>query len=273
MESNQLSSYNPDRSTDIQTFDKPVQFLAGVITEPQKFQGGSTTPSVEHHNIWKANNVAPVTITNFAKAAKGQVIYILGDGFTTIANNASIKTNTGAAKLLSANQTYVFVSYDNIWVEVSAPATFTDPIIKVVLGSDFSVTSGSQLAVTGFNFTPAANKTYVFDYYLCVHKPGGVLMDIRVGVNWPTGLTYGVANVIGPATTTTLASRSYGANTSGLFAALMNAADSEFYFVQIAGLVKAGATPSGNVQVTLGESNPVETVRMKAGSTLLYREV
>lgn len=60
-----------------------------------------------------------ITITNFVGGADGQEIKILGDGNTTIANNANISTNTGANKLLALNKVYTFTYFQskNIWAE------------------------------------------------------------------------------------------------------------------------------------------------------------
>lgn len=76
----------------------------------------SATPSVLNANIHKAGN-SLVTVTNFKDGQEGQYIKVLGDGLTTIHNGVSIKTNTGADKLLAAGSVYRFTLYDNIWYE------------------------------------------------------------------------------------------------------------------------------------------------------------
>lgn len=62
-------------------------------------------------------NTAPVTITSFKGGMQGRMIKLLGDGFTTIANNALIKTNTGVNKLLLINKIYTFTCVNNIYIE------------------------------------------------------------------------------------------------------------------------------------------------------------
>ena len=62
-------------------------------------------------------NTAPITITNFVGGQDGQEIRILGDGFTSIANNSTIHTSTGATELLVTNAYYSFLLYKNIWYE------------------------------------------------------------------------------------------------------------------------------------------------------------
>lgn len=72
------------------------------------------TPSVENCTTFKgAGNV--VTIINFLDGGENQTIKILGDGTTTIANNANIKTRTGANVLLGANLIYQFTLIEDVW--------------------------------------------------------------------------------------------------------------------------------------------------------------
>lgn len=269
-----MTETNPNKSTDVEVFDKPVQFLAGVITDVQRFQPTVTTPKVEHHNIWKANNTTAITITNFLLGSKGQTIYILGDGFTTIANNATIKTNTGSNKLLLTNQVYTFVNYDNVWYEVATPTIAGDPWSKVILGSDQTTTNATQTAVSGLSFTPAANKQYAFEFYIAWHKLTGTSYGFRLGVDWPSGTTYVSTHIVVPASATTMASRHYGTATNGLYAEGMPGTnEGDTWLGKISGLIKTGGSPSGSVQVTYAASIVSNQVRVKAGSTLLYREV
>lgn len=77
----------------------------------------NTTPSVSNLNVLVFVNTAPVTITNFLRGAFFQTIRLVGDGFTTVDHNATIKTNTAAPKLLSADKIYVFTNVDEVWIE------------------------------------------------------------------------------------------------------------------------------------------------------------
>lgn len=103
--------------TEKQLFSGGVQFLTIPENTPQKFIAGDTTPSVLNQSFWIANNGSPLTITQFEDGAQCQRIYILGDGNTTIANNSSIKTNTGANKLLAVDKIYTFTSINGVWYE------------------------------------------------------------------------------------------------------------------------------------------------------------
>jgi hypothetical protein len=98
-------------------FNNVVSFRVLPKSPVDKFQLTDTTPSVKNCENWICQNVAGVVVTNFDDGAVGQKINILGDGFTTISNNAFIKTNTGANKLLAVNKIYRFHNFNNIWVE------------------------------------------------------------------------------------------------------------------------------------------------------------
>src|SRR6266478_9057604 len=55
------------------------------------------TPNVSNGNVFKTNNGAPTTITNFVGGVDSQVITInCGETNTTIQNNANIVTATAA---------------------------------------------------------------------------------------------------------------------------------------------------------------------------------
>lgn len=82
----------------------------------------STTPSVANLNTFKACG-SIVTITNFLQGSIGQVIYILGDGTTTIQNNANIVTSTGADVLLTLDTVYQYHLIDDVWYEKKTSGT------------------------------------------------------------------------------------------------------------------------------------------------------
>ena len=82
----------------------PTPFVA-IIT-PTK-----TTFSVLNIEKLICANTGAVTITNFTNGQAGQEISILGDGHTSVANNASIKTASGGTTLLAANKTYRFTAF------------------------------------------------------------------------------------------------------------------------------------------------------------------
>ena len=96
-----------------------VTFTQLIESPVSKMKESETIPSVLNLTRLVANNLAPVTVTNFIHGQEGQTIKILGEGQTTIANNSTIKTNTGANKLLAANKVYTFTLFNAIWIEDS----------------------------------------------------------------------------------------------------------------------------------------------------------
>lgn len=78
---------------------------------------GDTTPSVLNTEKLAFVNAGATLVTKFDDGQPGQEITLLGDNNTTIANNAVIKTNTGANKLLAPNKVYRFTNFGGIWYE------------------------------------------------------------------------------------------------------------------------------------------------------------
>lgn len=100
-----------------------MQFLGRVIfgvlpDSPTSQFKNTATPEVTNGTVFKCSG-SVVTVTNFIGGQDGQRLYLKGDGTTIISNNTTIKTNTGANKLLGANRMYVFVYFDSdkLWVE------------------------------------------------------------------------------------------------------------------------------------------------------------
>lgn len=106
----------------MKTFDELVVFNGPTIfkilsqQDAGTFGSADTTPSVANANFWIASG-AVVTITDFDDAATTQILFLKGDGTTTISHNANIKTNTGANKLLSADRLYIFAHINGVWYE------------------------------------------------------------------------------------------------------------------------------------------------------------
>lgn len=93
--------------------------LVHFIILPEKigdiFHIGDVTPDISNIEFWQCSGDV-LTITNFLKGSPFQRLHILGDGNTTIANNANIKTSTGANQLLSANKVYRFTLFNTTWI-------------------------------------------------------------------------------------------------------------------------------------------------------------
>lgn len=122
----------------------PVKFLSTVTFSeiPEvpilSAQAGQTTISVLNTERVRLNNTGAVTVTNLTNGQEGQLVAFLGDGFTTFANNTNIRTNTATNKLLAANQVYIFIRINSLWVETAAS------------GSSFL--AGTGLSLTGATF-------------------------------------------------------------------------------------------------------------------------
>jgi hypothetical protein len=75
-----------------------------------------TSPSVMNVERLQFRNVTPTLVVNFDDGQEGQRVEILGDGNTTIQNNAKIITASGTDTLLDADVTYAFTRYtDGKW--------------------------------------------------------------------------------------------------------------------------------------------------------------
>lgn len=98
-------------------FEGGVRYKVLPFKGFDRFQPLDTTPSVLNLETWIANNVVTSTITQFDDGAEEQRLKILGDGHTVVANNANIKTSTGADKLLSSGLVYVFTYINSVWYE------------------------------------------------------------------------------------------------------------------------------------------------------------
>ena len=88
----------------------PIEYVSDITI-------GDTTPTVLNCKLFTLVNIAPLSITYFNDGAEGQTIRLLGDGVTTVVHGASLKTNTGANKLLLANIIYTFTLINGVWYE------------------------------------------------------------------------------------------------------------------------------------------------------------
>ena len=78
----------------------------------------SATPSVAEGNNFIEANTEATTITNFTGGRNGQEIRIrTTSSNTTLANNSTIQTTTGAAKALDADRVYRLIRFGSKWFE------------------------------------------------------------------------------------------------------------------------------------------------------------
>lgn len=105
----------PDRIVGEQTIEAP-QTRSQLDKEfPLRWTSGDTTPDVTNLTRFIANNNG--TITQFDNGADGQIIWILGDGLTTVANNANIVRS--GDPVLTLDSIYVFVRIEGVWYEIN----------------------------------------------------------------------------------------------------------------------------------------------------------
>lgn len=105
----------------MQTFYDDIQFLGRTYftTNPDQNISESvanTTPTVSNLDLLVFKNIGALSITNFLGGNNGQLLLVIGDGQTTVNNNANILTSTVANKLLGLHL-YIFVLYKGIWYE------------------------------------------------------------------------------------------------------------------------------------------------------------
>lgn len=138
----------------------------------------------------------------------------------------------------------------------------------IELASDFATSSTSPSDVTGWSFTPEANKTYEFEVKALV-SASATTTGVRLGFVFPSGTTTGARTL----TPSTIAA-DYVTNvvsTGGTSAALQSVSGNSF--MDSAGLCVAYASPSGSVTVRLQSEVAASFVFIKKGSIFRYREV
>lgn len=179
-------------------------------------------------------------------------------------------TRVPTANLGSGSATSsTYLRGDQTW---ATPAGGSDPWTFVKLSGDFTTSLATNETVTGLNFTPAANKTYLVQGIFLL-RTATATVGARPGIAWPTGLTDGTARVEASNALTTSAIRSWGARTTQNAASTGLATTTDSHHANLEALLIVGASPSGNFQITLASETAATNVTMKAGSFIAYREI
>lgn len=147
-----------------------------------------------------------------------------------------------------------------------------DPWTYTRLGADFTTSSGSAVNVAGLAFTPAANKTYAFKGVLLL-RTATATVGPRPGMSWPTGLNDGAAKFRTPSSAT--ADLIAGGNPANPILTAVGGlpTTTASWLGEFAGLVVAGPTPSGAVQVQIASETAGTNVTVRAGSYIASREI
>ena len=111
---NDTSGSGPLRIIREHLFDGPITFSQLPKRTLKRIKGSGTLDLTNLETI-KFANAAPVSYSNIKGGANGQRVLVLGDGQSTINNNAKIKTYSGGNVLLSNDVTYELVYVDTKW--------------------------------------------------------------------------------------------------------------------------------------------------------------
>lgn len=139
--------------------------------------------------------------------------------------------------------------------------------------ADQATTSTTAVDITNLSFTPAASTRYRVDALLLI-KASDSTSAVRLGVDWPTGLTSGNLHFLWDGGTIDTV------NSGGISLAGMNVSmatdpylcnatqfSTAFRVVRVSGIVDAGASPSGSVKLQMAAAAG-KTVTVGAGSCL-----
>jgi hypothetical protein len=152
--------------------------------------------------------------------------------------------------------------------------TGTNEWTTVRLSSQFTTTDSTlATAITNLYFTPAANTIYEFQAILIVQTVQSASVA-RAGLGWATGLTDGVATIqeaVSIGNGTSLYKDATGNISAPLRVATGSMLQNTSFIVRVYGLIRAGATPSGNVQLYLCAETNGQQCSAEIGSFLKYR--
>jgi hypothetical protein len=214
----------------------------------------------------KAAQMATATIKGRTTAGTGNA-----EDLTVAQVNAMLPVFTSALNglaPLSGGGTTKYLRADGTWV---VPSGGADPWTYVVLGADFTTSSGTSVDVTGMNFTPGANKRYEIEVWLMT-RTALATSGPRPGLTFPTGLNDGIFY----GTATVAASTQVITNDDAIGEAVINSTGlpdaTASYPCRINAIILTGAAPSGNVQVRIKAETATNNIIVRAGSFLKYRE-
>jgi len=160
-----------------------------------------------------------------------------------------------------------YLKDDGTW---ATPSGGSDPWTYTKVTSQFSTSSTAAVNVTELAFAPLLNTNYEFEAILMI-RTATAIVNPRVGLAWPTGMTDGVALINESQTATTQLLAFGNINTALLIAVGGLVNQTQSWPVLVKGMVVAGASPSGNVKIQLASETTGTNVYIQAGSFLKYR--
>jgi hypothetical protein len=165
---------------------------------------------------------------------------------------------------------YASLGADGKVPSAQLPASGSDPWTYVVLGSDFTTSSGTAVDVTGLSFTPLASRNYEVEVSLRT-RTATATVGPRPGLAWPTGLTDGIARIDMPSSATAALITNGNISASLLSAVGGVPTTTGSWPASIVLSFSTGASPSGTLRVQFASETAGTVVTVKAGSFLKYR--
>lgn len=135
----------------------PVKFLDRVtlselVEEPFDLAPTSaTTVSVLNLTRIKFSNTGSTTVTDLIDGQEGQLVILLGDGFTTLANNSRLAL--GSNTLLQSGRIYPLVYHGASWYPLPTAAPTAGAGISVSGTTVTNLYVGKSITLIGFSAT------------------------------------------------------------------------------------------------------------------------
>jgi hypothetical protein len=209
------------------------------------------------------------------EAGNNLILSSIAGGITLNDSRKTGSTYAGTFEIAASSAEYS--AFDTNFGEVSLLNAINQNSAKgwtsVKLASDHSNSNTTETNVTGWTFTPAANKTYEYEVMsLCT--TADLTTGIRMGTAGGMGgtITHG-AKIDTPILNTTTAQPFHIIGTAAQGSLATSAPSLSPQLITIKGMIISGATPSGALQVTLKSEISTSAVTIKAGSIFRWREI
>lgn len=151
-----------------------------------------------------------------------------------------------------------------------AAPTASDPWTYLVVSSAFNVSASTAINVPGWSLSPSANTKYEFEAFIML-RTATATVNARLGIDWPTGMTDGVA-LIYTSQSATAQLTTFGSTNATMLVAvggLGNNTTSWPAFLK--GIIDAGASPTDSLKIQLASETAGTNVTIRSGSFFKYR--